>query len=120
MAYTQLETNYSNDILDTDANENVVYQLKHLDDPDPDATTENISLTDMTVYLNLGDSLDATVVNTTNNVVNTIGNDVTTNTTNIGTLLDGKINLNTSAASGIDHDLYAAIVALGWQSYVIV
>lgn len=33
---------------------------------------------------------------------------------------DGKIYLNTSAASGtVDGDLYAAIVALGWQSDVI-
>lgn len=30
-----------------------------------------------------------------------------------------KVNLNTSAASGTDHDLYVAITALGWQSDVI-
>ena len=34
---------------------------------------------------------------------------------------DGKISLNTAAAAGTtDGDLYAAIVALGWQSDVIV
>ena len=32
---------------------------------------------------------------------------------------DGKVSLDTSAASGTDHDLYAAIVALGWQNDVI-
>lgn len=31
-----------------------------------------------------------------------------------------EIAINTSAASGIDHDLYAAITALSWQSDVIV
>ena len=31
-----------------------------------------------------------------------------------------EIAINTSAASGIDHDLYAAIMALSWQSDVIV
>ena len=31
-----------------------------------------------------------------------------------------QYNLDTSAASGTDHDLYAAITALGWQSSVIV
>lgn len=30
-----------------------------------------------------------------------------------------KVNLNTSASSGTDHDLYAVITALGWQSDVI-
>ena len=35
-------------------------------------------------------------------------------------ITDMKCNLNTSAASGtVDGDLYAAIVALGWQSDVI-
>ena len=34
---------------------------------------------------------------------------------------DGKISLDTTAAAGtVDGDLYAAIVALGWQSDVIV
>ena len=31
-----------------------------------------------------------------------------------------KIDLDTTATSGTDHDLYAAIVALGWQNDVIV
>jgi len=30
-----------------------------------------------------------------------------------------KVNLDTTSASGTDHDLYAAITALGWQSDVI-
>lgn len=30
-----------------------------------------------------------------------------------------KVNLDTTASSGIDHDLYAAITALGWASDVI-
>lgn len=29
------------------------------------------------------------------------------------------VNLNTTSASGTDHDLYAAITALGWQNDVI-
>ena len=29
------------------------------------------------------------------------------------------VPLDTTAASGVDHDLYAAITALGWQSDVI-
>lgn len=32
---------------------------------------------------------------------------------------DGYMNLDTSAASGVDHDLYAAITALGWDADVI-
>ena len=30
-----------------------------------------------------------------------------------------KVNLDTTASSGIDHDLYTAITALGWQNDVI-
>ena len=30
-----------------------------------------------------------------------------------------KVNLDTTASSGTDHDLYAAITALGWQNDVI-
>jgi hypothetical protein len=30
-----------------------------------------------------------------------------------------KVNLDTTASSGTDHDLYAAITALGWASDVI-
>ena len=30
-----------------------------------------------------------------------------------------KVNLDTTASSGTDHDLYTAITALGWQSDVI-
>ena len=30
-----------------------------------------------------------------------------------------KVNLNTTAPSGTDHDLYTAITALGWASDVI-
>ena len=30
-----------------------------------------------------------------------------------------KVDLDTTSASGTDHDLYAAITALGWQSDVI-
>lgn len=39
----------------------------------------------------------------------------------LGNVDDGKISLNTAAGSGTtDGDLYAAIVALGWQNDVIV
>lgn len=33
---------------------------------------------------------------------------------------EGYLNLDTTAASGVDHDLYAAITALGWENDVIV
>ena len=81
------------------------------------------------------------IINATNTVVNAIGNqvtqnvaDITTNANNIGAhttaigansadiavLQDGKIDLDTAAAPGtIDGDLYAAIVALGWENDVI-
>ena len=74
-------------------------------------------------------------------VVNAIGNQVTQNVADIATnandigahttaigansadiavLQDGKIDLDTVAAPGtIDGDLYAAIVALGWENDVI-
>lgn len=42
------------------------------------------------------------------------------NDANCTLLLDGKINLNTSAAPGtVDGDLYAAIVALGWTDVIV-
>ena len=33
---------------------------------------------------------------------------------------EGYLNLDTTEASGVDHDLYAAITALGWENDVIV
>ena len=131
MAFTQLKTDYANDVLNTNVNTNVVYIETDLSDN----STRNITLTDATSYTTLGDSFDASVINGIDTVVNAIGAQVTTNvadiatnasnistnTTNISNLLAGKINLDTTAAAGtIDGDLYAAIVALGWESDVIV
>ena len=46
--------------------------------------------------------------------------DVSENTTDISNLKEGKLLLDTSAQAGTtDGDLYAAIVALGWDSDVI-
>ena len=43
------------------------------------------------------------------------------NDANVALLLNGLIDLDTSAAAGTtDGDLYAAIVALGWENDVIV
>lgn len=43
-----------------------------------------------------------------------------TNDANVSLLQDGLINLDTTASPGTtDGDLYAAIVALGWESDVI-
>lgn len=127
MAYTQLKDDYSNDVLNTVANSNVKYIMT-------DNGDGTISLQDATSYTTLGDSLDASVINSTNTVVNAIGNQVTqnvtdiginasaitTNTSDIAVLQEGKINLDTSAAPGTtDGDLYSAITALGWASDVI-
>lgn len=127
MAYTQLKDDYTNDALNENVNSNVKYILT-------DNGDGTVSLQDATAYTTLGDSLDASVINATNTVVNAIGNqvtqnvaDITTNANNIGAhtaaiavLQDGKIDLDTVAAPGtIDGDLYAAIVALGWENDVI-
>ena len=53
--------------------------------------------------------------------LNKIEEGVFNNDANISILQDGLISLDTSAASGTtDGDLYALIVALGWQNDVIV
>lgn len=133
MAYTQLKDDYTNDVLNENVNSNVKYILT-------DNGDGTISLQDATAYTTLGDSLDASVVNATNTVVNAIGNQVTQNVTDIGTnatniginaaaittntydiavLQESKVNLDTTAAAGTtDGDLYAAIVALGWQDVI--
>lgn len=128
MAFTQLKTNYVDDALNTSVNTNV----RFIETDNGDGT---ISLQDATAYTTLGDQLSASVLNGIGTVVNAIGAQVTTNvsdistnatnistnTTNISNLLAGKINLDTTASAGtIDGDLYAAIVALGWESDVIV
>ena len=128
MAFTQLKTDYSNDVL----NENVNTNVKYIMTDNGDGT---ISLQDATSYTALGDSFDSSVLNGINTVINAIGTQVTTNVTDISTnaagilqnttditkLLDGKIDLDTTAQAGtIDGDLYSAIVALGWDSDVIV
>lgn len=121
MAFTQLKTNYVNDALNTGVNSEVRYAVT-------DHGSNVISLQDVTAYTTMGDQLDADVLNGIGTVVNAIGaqvttnvSDISTNATNITNLLAGKINLDTSAAPGtIDGDLYAAIVALGWESDVIV
>ena len=52
--------------------------------------------------------------------LNKIENGIYDNANNVDDLLDGLIDIDTSAASGTtDGDLYAAIVALGWQDDVI-
>lgn len=127
MAYTQLKDDYTNDVLNENVNSNVKYILT-------DNGDGTVSLQDATAYTTLGDSLDASVINATNTVVNAIGNQVTqnvadittnanniaTNTTDIAKLLAGKVDLDTVAVPGtIDGDLYAAIVALGWENDVI-
>lgn len=53
--------------------------------------------------------------------LNKIEEGIFNNDANISILQDGLISLDTSAASGTtDGDLYALIVALGWQNDVIV
>lgn len=53
--------------------------------------------------------------------LNKIEEGVFNNDANISILQNGLISLDTSAASGTtDGDLYAAIVALGWENDVIV
>lgn len=127
MAFTQLKTDYVNDSLNTGVNTNVRYTMT-------DNGDGTVSLTDATAYSVMGDSFDAGVINGIDTVVNSIGAQVTTNvsdistnatniatnTTNIAKLLAGKVDLDTTAAAGTtDGDLYAAIVALGWEAEVI-
>ena len=114
MAFTQLKTNYADDVLNTSVNSNVKFIMT-------DNGDGTISLQDATSYTTLGDQFNASVLNGIDTVVNSIGAQVTTNVSNIDNLLAGKINMNTSAQAGtVDGDLYSAITALGWQSYVIV
>lgn len=127
MAYTfphiPLTTTYSNDVLDEDSNTNVVYIMTDL----ADNSTKNITLQDATVYSTLGDSLDSTVINNTNEAVNAIADKVEVNRGNIEinanaitVLQDGEIDLDTTQPTGTtDGDLYDAIVELGWASDVI-
>lgn len=125
-----LTTTYSNDVLDEDTNTNVVYIMTDL----ADNSTKNITLQDATVYTTLGDSLDSTVINNTNEAVNAIADKVEVNRGNIetnatyianhetaiGLLQDGEIDLDTTQPTGTtDGDLYDAITALGWASDVI-
>lgn len=127
MAFTQLRTDYADDVL----NENVNTNVRYIETDNGDGT---VSLQDATAYTTMGDQLSASVLNGIGTVVNAIGaqvtanitdidtnaNDISTNTADITNLKAGKIDLNTSAQAGtIDGDLYAAIVALGWESDVI-
>jgi hypothetical protein len=127
MAFTQLRTDYADDVL----NENVNTNVRYIETDNGDGT---VSLQDATAYTTMGDQLSASVLNGIGAVVNAIGaqvtanitdidtnaNDISTNTADITNLKAGKIDLNTSAQAGtIDGDLYAAIVALGWESDVI-
>lgn len=122
MAYTTLKTDYANDVLNDNVNTNVVYVMTDLSD----SSTKNITLQDATSYTTLGDSLDASVINGTNTVVNAHStdltqakSDITTNATDIGVLQDGKIDLDVYASPGTtDGDLTAALTALGWLSDV--
>lgn len=61
---------------------------------------------------------NAPALNATN--LNKIENGIYDNAENVDDLLDGLINLDTTASPGTtDGDLYAAIDALGWASDVI-
>ena len=61
---------------------------------------------------------NAPALNATN--LNKIENGIYDNAENVDDLLEGLINLDTTASPGTtDGDLYAAIVALGWASDVI-
>lgn len=120
MAYTTLKDDYSNDVLNTVANSNVKYIVT-------DNGDGTISLQDATSYSTLGDSLDASVVNSTNSVVNAHSTDLTqakadiiTNATDIGVLQAGKVDFDPYALPGTtDGDLAAILTDLGWISDVI-
>ena len=113
MAFTPLKTDYVNDQLNTTVNTNVKYVMT-------DNGDGTVSLEDATAYTQQGDSFDASILNNVDATVNAIGTQVTTNTADVENLLDGKVDINTSASTGTtDGDLYAAIVALGWQNDVI-
>ena len=113
MAFTPLKTDYVNDQLNTSVNTNVKYVMT-------DNGDGKVSLEDATAYTQQGDSFDASILNNVDATVNAIGTQVTTNTADVANLLDGKVDINTSASPGTtDGDLYAAIVALGWESDVI-
>lgn len=113
MAFTPLKTDYVNDQLNTTVNTNVKYVMT-------DNGDGTVSLEDATAYTQQGDSFDASILNNVDATVNAIGTQVTTNTADVANLLDGKVDINTSASAGTtDGDLYAAIVALGWESDVI-
>jgi hypothetical protein len=61
---------------------------------------------------------NAPALNATN--LNKIENGIYDNAENVDDLLEGLINLDTTASTGTtDGDLYAAIDALGWASDVI-
>lgn len=61
---------------------------------------------------------NAPALNATN--LNKIENGIYDNAENVDDLLEGLINLDTTASPGTtDGDLYAAIDALGWASDVI-
>ncbi len=61
---------------------------------------------------------NAPALNATN--LNKIENGIYDNAENVDDLLEGLINLDTTASAGTtDGDLYAAIDALGWASDVI-
>lgn len=113
MAFTPLKTDYVNDQLNTSVNTNVKYVMT-------DNGDGTVSLEDATAYTQQGDSFDASILNNVDATVNAIGTQVTTNTADVANLLDGKVDINTSASTGTtDGDLYAAIVALGWETDVI-
>ena len=119
MAYTTLKTDYANDVLNENVNTNVKYVMT-------DNGDNTISLQDATSYTTLGDSLDASVVNGINTVVNAHSTDltqakadITTNANDIDVLQAGKIDLDVYAVSGVDKDLTDALTALGWLSDVV-
>lgn len=92
MAYTQLKTDYKDDVLDREENENIKYTLDNNDD-------STVSLTDVSVYEQEGDEFNAAVLNGIGTVVNAIGSDVTTAKSNITTIQGNVANLQTDMTS---------------------
>ena len=119
MSYTRLNYSFQNDVLDTDVNTNVKYVLTENAD-------NTISLQDVSVYDTYGDAFDASTLNHLGEVVDAVElglenaeDAIATNTSAIGVLQNSDFSLNTSAASGVDHDLYQLILGFSWEGYVI-
>ena len=69
----QLKTDYKDQLLDSSANTKRVYNLV---DSDGNVVAENVSLEDVTVYSQSGDTFGATDINKTNEKVNQLNNNL--------------------------------------------